>query len=146
MPSPFPGMDPYLEEPGLWPDVHTRIMTRVSDVLTEVLRPKYYVRIEERVYISEEGDPGRKVLIPDIEISVRPEHKGRGFAPEGGSVNVAEPIVARTLLDEEVRERYLEIIDRQRRKVVTAIEVMSPTNKVAGSRGLRAFGGSERRP
>lgn len=84
MPSPFPGMDPYLEEPGLWPDVHTRIMTRVSDVLTEVLRPKYYVRIEERVYISEEGDPGRKVLIPDIEISVRPEHKVRGFALRGG--------------------------------------------------------------
>jgi len=139
MPSPFPGMDPYLEDPGLWPDVHTRIMTRVSDVLTEVLRPKYYVRIEERVYISEEGDPGRKVLIPDIEISVRPELKGRGLAPAGGASNVAEPIVARTLLDEEIRERYLEIIDRQHRNVVTVIEVMSPTNKVAGSRGLRSF-------
>jgi len=132
-------MDPYLEEPGLWPDVHIRIMTRVSEVLTEALRPKYYVRIEERVYISEEGDPGRKVLIPDIEISVRPEYKLRGLAPAGGAVNVAEPMVARTLLDEEIRERYLEIIDREHRKVVTVIEVMSPTNKVGGSQGLRSF-------
>ena len=87
MPSPFPGMDSYLEEPGLWPDVHTRIITHVSEVLTEVLRPKYYVRIEERVYISEEGDPGRKVMIPDIEVIGPPgaQSCGPAFAPAEGA-------------------------------------------------------------
>jgi hypothetical protein len=103
MPSPFPGMDPYLEDPGLWPDVHTRIITGMSDFLNEALRPKYLVRIEERIYISDEGDPGR------------------------------------SLLDEQIRERFLEIADRGRRKVVTVIEVLSPTNKFPGSRGLKSF-------
>jgi hypothetical protein len=132
-------MDPYLERPELWPDVHARIITRVSEVLTELLRPDYFVRIEERVYISEEGDPGRREWIPDVEVSIRPEREEKRPVDAGGHLNVAEPIVARTLLDEEIRERYLEITDRARRKVVTVIEVLSPTNKVARSRGLKSF-------
>jgi len=133
-------MGPYLEDPGLWPDVHTRIITRASEILTELLRPNYFVRIEERVFISEEGDPGRRELIPDIEVSVRAEsERERRSAASGASLNVAEPIVARTLLDEEIRQRYLEVIDRSRRKVVTVIEVLSPTNKVSRSRGLKSF-------
>ena len=79
MPSPFPGMDPYLEEPGLWPDVHHRLITVTSDTLAVALRPKYYVRIEERVYLSDEGDPGRRVIIPDVRIADRPEWQGGAF-------------------------------------------------------------------
>src|SRR5437763_15475627 len=56
MPSPFPGMDPYLEEPGLWPDVHHRLISFAALSLTQQLRPKYYARIEERTYISDEKD------------------------------------------------------------------------------------------
>ena len=51
MPSPFPGMDPYLEHPGRWPDVHHRLISIASDLLTAQLRPKYCVRVEERVYL-----------------------------------------------------------------------------------------------
>jgi hypothetical protein len=54
MPSPFPGMDPYLEHPGRWPDVHHRLISIASDVLAEQLRPKHLVRIAERVYRSDE--------------------------------------------------------------------------------------------
>jgi len=50
MPSPFPGMDPYLEDPGLWPDVHHELISTARHTLTERLRPKYSVRIEDRVY------------------------------------------------------------------------------------------------
>ena len=42
MPSPFPGMDPYLEEPGLWPDVHARLIGIASEFLGQALRPKHY--------------------------------------------------------------------------------------------------------
>ncbi|MGZ3485541.1 MAG: DUF4058 family protein, partial [Isosphaeraceae bacterium] len=43
MPSPFPGMDPYLEEPGLWPDVHHELISETRALLNTILRPKYYV-------------------------------------------------------------------------------------------------------
>ena len=56
MSSPFPGMDPYLEEPGLWPDVHHAIISEMQAVLNRAVRPAYHVRVEERVYISDEDD------------------------------------------------------------------------------------------
>ena len=68
MPSPFPGMDPYLEEPGLWPDVHHELISETRALLNTILRPKYYVRIEQRVYISDEGDSGRLVMVPDLRM------------------------------------------------------------------------------
>ena len=62
-------MDPYLEEPGLWPDVHHELLSVAREMLNRSLRPKYHVRIEERVYISDENDPGRKVIVPDLRIA-----------------------------------------------------------------------------
>ena len=55
MPSPFPGMDPYLENPGLWPDVHHMLISSYREMLAAQLRPKYLVGIEERTYIMEMG-------------------------------------------------------------------------------------------
>lgn len=50
MPTPFPGMDPYLERPALWPDVHNSLITALRDDLAPRLRPRYVVAVEERVY------------------------------------------------------------------------------------------------
>src|SRR5271166_6063081 len=140
MPSPLPGMDPYLEEPGLWPDVHHELISETRALLNTILRPKYYVRIEERVYISDEGDSGRLVMVPDLRIALRPGGEGSAFVRGGGTaVDIAEPIEAITLIEEEIRESYVEIVDRVERLVVTVIEVLSPTNKVAGSRGRESY-------
>lgn len=143
MPSPFPGMDPYLENPGLWPDVHHRLITIASDRLGELLRPKYLVRIEERVYVAdeEEGLEESRARVPDLRVAERPGWEGATFRPGGGVAveEVAEPVVARTLIEEEAREAYLVVIDRELRSVVTVIEVLSPTNKVPGSHGLSSF-------
>jgi hypothetical protein len=133
-------MDPYLEDPGLWPDVHHELISSARAMLNASLRPKYYVRIEERVYVSDEGDPGRSVMIPDLRIALRPGREGTVFVPGGGTATeVAEPIEAITLIDEEIRESYIEVIDREQRLVVTVIEVLSPTNKVAGARGQDSY-------
>jgi Protein of unknown function (DUF4058) len=83
MPSPFPGMDPYLEEPGLWPDVHARLIALSSEFLGQALRPKYYVRIEERVYISDENDSGRTVMVPDSGSRFVPVARVPPSRPEG---------------------------------------------------------------
>ena len=52
MPSPFPGMDPYLESPTIWPDVHHRLISEIQSTLNPRLRPQYVARVELRVYFS----------------------------------------------------------------------------------------------
>ncbi len=138
MSSPFPGMDPYLEDPGVWPDVHTRLITGISEALGPRLRPQYFVRVEQRIYLSDENDPGRSVIVPDVRV-IEKTGSGPWHPHEAVGVEVAEPIVATTLLDEEIREARLQVIDRESRQVITVIEVVSPTNKVAGARGRQSY-------
>ncbi len=142
MPSPFPGMDPYLENPSLWPDVHIELISAMRGTLNRLLGARYATRIQERIYVSTDDDPGRIVLIPDVPIASRPAKNGSSAKlRKTASPDVAEPLVLETLLDEEVREPYLEVIDTANHKVVTVIEVLSPANKIAGSKGLESFRG-----
>lgn len=55
MRNPFPGMNPYLEQPELWHQVHNRLIVAIGDDLTPQVAPKYRVSIEERVYTSVEN-------------------------------------------------------------------------------------------
>ena len=136
MPSPFPGMDPYLEAPGIWPDVHHELISAIRAVLNPRLRPNYYASVEERVYIEGPDDPGRSVRVPDVVIVGTP---GNQRQVEAGNVAVAEPIETATWFEEEVHESYLEIHDRESRLTVAVIEVLSPSNKVAGSAGMASY-------
>ncbi len=139
MPSPFPGMDPYLEKPSGWPDVHHELISATRAALKALIGPKYHVRIEERIYISNDNDPGRIVLVPDVQVSSRDvDARSLTTAAEGG-IDVAEPLVLETLIDEKIREAYINVVDAQRNKVVTVIEILSPDNKVPRSQGLKSF-------
>lgn len=137
MPSPFPGMDPYLEDPAVWPGVHNYYIAEMMATLNERLRPRYYADIEDRVYLSDEDDPGRSVIIPDIRILSRKEKKKRrDLAPTASPrTAITEPIILTTLFEEEISESYIRVVERKSRKVVTVIELLSPTNKSPGSRG-----------
>src|SRR5437899_3006980 len=105
MPSPFPGMDPYLEEPGLWPDVHHGIIAVARESLNAQLRPKYYVRVEERVYVSDQEDPGRRVIAPDLRVVDRPGWEDTPLSSGStATLEVAEPLLCTTMMDEEIRE------------------------------------------
>ena len=55
MPSPFPGMNPYLELPALWHEFHSRLIVAISDALTPYLQPKYYVAVETRTYLNDDN-------------------------------------------------------------------------------------------
>jgi hypothetical protein len=59
MPSPFPGMDPYVEDPRRWRNVHHELISCIRAQLAARLRPRYIVLVEERIYIEPEGDPVR---------------------------------------------------------------------------------------
>jgi hypothetical protein len=134
-------MDPYLEDPPTWGNFHLNIIAEIQAVLNRQLRPKYYARAEERVYISDQDDPGRRVIVPDIRVLTREDrHEGTWQPPfDNAALAVAEPIVATTLIEDDIHEFRVEVIDTALRKVVTVIEVLSPTNKVPGARGQDSY-------
>lgn len=129
MPSPFPGMDPYLERPGLWPNIHSRLIVAIGDELVPVLRPRYYVAIEERTVLLGPDDLAL-TFRPDVTVarSSRPVEAAGRLPTAGlpGVVTVELPML------EEVREVYLEIREVGTDRVITVIEVLSPTNKLPG--------------
>ncbi len=130
MSNPFPGMNPYLEDPEHWGDVHHRLMTYISDALQPVLPRSYAARLNIRVYVS-----GRKERIPDvliIENKAREAHAVYALAPTLiDNPPPAEPLVIFYEPIEE-REAFVEIVRAEDEHVVTLIEVLSPTNKKAG--------------
>lgn len=133
MPSPFPGMDPYLEHRFIWPSLHHRLITAIADELSVQLSDGYYVDIEQRVYISEPEEPD-SFRIPDVSVlSV----STNGDASDASEVSATEgagdaAVAVRVPLPEEVRESYLEVREAGSNYLITAIEVLSPTNKRPG--------------
>lgn len=135
MPSPIPGMDPYLEAPDLWPDVHHAFIAEMQGELNAVLRPEYVARIELRVYVETDGTT--RQVIPDARIE-KTNGKGRRSRTEA-TVALSEPKIVPIVLDEEVEEARLEIKHVKTGDLVTVIEVLSPSNKIVGSEGRKSF-------
>lgn len=142
MPSPFPGMDPYLEDAELWPDVHADLITGIRAHLTPRLRPRYVARVEQHTFLFDPNDPGEEVLIvPDVRIIERPgalqarPEQGGGVA----TLEMADPVDITGRVPRMTRQRYIEIRDTASREVVTVIEIVSPWNKRGGAAGRRHF-------
>ncbi|MBD2593752.1 DUF4058 family protein [Nostoc spongiaeforme FACHB-130] len=143
MPSPFPGMNPYLEHPDLWPGIHGRIIVAIADFLAPQLRPKYFVAIEERVYQT--NDDNRLLVgIPDVVV----KRQSSEINPQNYTVAVATPTTkpkAVTVpLPIAVKERYLEVRNVETKEVVTVIEIISPKNKRTGE-GRNAYDNKRQR-
>src|SRR5437763_876506 len=137
MPSPFPGMDPYLEDPAIWSGVHAAILGAIFERLGPAVRPKYAVRYEERVYVTSEDDPGYRAIVPDLRVI---ESRGSAPGPQAGSyLTIEEPVPVMQLEQEEVHERSLHIIDVRDHRVVSVIELLSPSNEVLHSAGRASF-------
>ena len=122
MPSPFPGMDPYLEARAVWPDVHASSITYIREDLQPQLRPKYIARIGERVQLAAIDQS----YVPDVMLV----ETIREAAPVYAGTVVADEPKLYTMLDEAFREPYIEIVALETGDVVTMIEVLSPANKV----------------
>jgi hypothetical protein len=133
MTSPFPGMDPYLERH--WGDVHTRLIIYTSDSLRRLLPADLRARVEERVFV-EAPEAVERSIYPDVRIIKKGEKPARSVTDTG--VAVAEPLVV-NLADDPITQRYIEIIDVARGGcVITVIEFLSPSNKLAGE-GRRLY-------
>ncbi len=133
MPSPFPGMDPYLEG-YLWPDVHHSLATQIRDQVAPLIEPRYVARIVVRTVVEElESGEAVGVIMPDVEVLERPRVEERR---PGGSGMVATapaiapaPVIIPQPLSYEVYIPAIEIHDVAGGLLVTSIEILSPTNK-----------------
>ncbi|MEM8640271.1 MAG: DUF4058 family protein [Cyanobacteria bacterium P01_G01_bin.54] len=134
-PSPFPGMDPYLEQPELWSEVHSRLIVAIADRLSELLSEAYRVAIEKRIYLNT-PNYSSLVGIPDVAV-LRP---GRSQPPSTTATlpQTHGPMVVTVPMADEVQERYLEIREVVSGAVITAIEILSPSNKRPGA-GRQAY-------
>jgi hypothetical protein len=139
MPSPFPGMDPWLEAADIWPCFHDSFAAEIMGVLNQALPPPYYARLETRPEIgvvdNNTGDGYARRVVPDVAVV----NSARASHASGASIAVAAPrteisqsveIVGR---DEEGRHLSVEIRDpRRNHRLVSFIEIVSPANKTSG--------------
>jgi hypothetical protein len=114
MASPFPGMDPYLEG-NLWTSFHALLATEIVRQLNPLLRPKYIAAPERQV-------------IPDVGIR---KTKSQSVAA-GGVATVSRSLRLRSRITTKVPHFHIDIRDVKDRRLVTAIELLSPTNKRGG--------------
>jgi hypothetical protein len=103
MPSPFPGMNPYLEQSYDWEDFHNDFLIRLREYLAKRVGPKYFVKTEMRLYLHELSADERRFF-------------GKG------DVGVTSE-----------KQAYLEIRDMLDRRIVTVVELLSPSNKEPGA-------------
>ncbi|MFZ4765129.1 MAG: DUF4058 family protein [Roseimicrobium sp.] len=138
--NPFPGMNPWME--SRWRDVHTSLTTYLRDALQPQLPEELVAVVEEGLKVDlKDGEPKR--IVPDLFVRSDWAFIPRPFAQEAGDGGVAviappprvQPLMVMT--DEPDTERWVEIMDSEGR-VITAIEILSPSNKW-GAENRRAY-------
>lgn len=128
MKSPFPGMDPYLEQH--WLDVHQRLVIYGCDQIQTSLPPDLLARVEERLVVEPDDSPALGIH-SDVRVVEQQAPPGVSEATGGA---VAEDVEAPVLIDlsEEPIKGFVKIVDVTAEKVITVIEVLSASNKLPG--------------
>ncbi len=140
MANPFPGMNPYLEDPAFWPGIHDGLIFTINEALNAALPDGFVARTGERVYIVE---PGRG-LYPDVLVR---EANTRPIAPSGGTATLTaptapaiDPPLVFSLQTWQSRSTFVEIIvPRLQSRVITVIEILSYSNKTATGPDRQAY-------
>jgi hypothetical protein len=138
MPSPFPGMDPWLERPAIFPDLHDSLIAAMRTAINALLPPPYFTAIANRIWI----DDSDRHVEPDVDV-LKPPASNRIQSPARAAA-VADTIAVKPVIvrvpREEIVERFLEIHSApDGEHLVTTIEVVSSSNKRQGSRGRREY-------
>lgn len=139
MPSPFPGMDPYLEMPKLFPGFHNRFFNALAAKLERVLPEGYFADFGERIWV----EATERVIEPDINIH---EHNGGGKSSRRSTsghsavASAVRPVIIKVHNDPR-KEAFLEIYQIQDpdAKLVCSIEMLSLANKTGGSKGQALY-------
>jgi hypothetical protein len=139
-------MDPYIEQCGLWGDFHNSFLHEIKRALSRVAPPHYTVRTAERSYLVlvDTDEKKSQLFLPDVSVGTR--RASRKPARETGGATVADPtaeaapVRLRAFIAEEHKETFLEIYEASpEQRLVTSIEVLSPSNKRPGTTGWEQY-------
>src|SRR5687768_6928525 len=137
MPSPFPGMDPYLEQPEVWPEFHNNLAAEIQGYLNQRIRPRYIARqVPVATYDAIAITPTR-IVKPDVSVW---RDRGRQGSGQRGTATLTPPAVEASIpLEYEIELFSVEIRTAGSRELVTAIEILSPVNKRPGHDAYRDY-------
>lgn len=135
--SPFPGMDPYLESPDLWSDVHARLMNIFAEFLSPGLAPKYIAELETQLVIDRidgidgHRNGGKSLLVPDVAVTRSKPAYDAGGAMVADTIAIA-PLRLEIQSPVQRRQITLRVVRREGEQVVAVVELLSPFNKRRG--------------
>jgi hypothetical protein len=134
MPSPFPGMDPFIEDQE-WEDFHSTFNTVIRETLAPGVEPRYIVRIERRVYVEHGLSDDEQVRWADVSVLWSGGEAPVAAVPSANAGTALAPVECLLPSPQERRETYLVIREVESMEIVTIIETLSPANKRASSDG-----------
>jgi len=133
MPTPFPGMDPYLEDPSVWEEFHHIFITECMYFLSDRLPDGYIAKIDERVELISRDDEAAEQYVPDVAVAQdhRLPENGKEPLPHngGGSAVATAPVTIPSTDALEVKEACVDILRLPDMKLIASIELLSPWNK-----------------
>ena len=142
MPSPFPGMDPYLEQGDTWHSFHESFCPAIVEALVPQIRPRYIAKVDEHVYLHELSAEERR-FAGRGDVTVARDPRAPAGTAAGNAVAASAYGSVRLAVDEE-RLGFVQVLDRQTREVVAVIELLSPSNKDSGRDRSQYLGKRER--
>jgi len=137
MPSPFPGVDPFIEGQA-WEDFHQGFIGELSAALVPLVRPKYVVRKERRIYVEHGANGDDRLLRADLAVTAEPREPPASGSSRSAST-APSPVLVHLPMPEQRREAFLTIREARTMEVVTLVELLSPGNKRPGSDGRRQY-------
>lgn len=132
MKSPFLGMGPYIEAHDDWADFHGKLIAEIDRTLARLLPLGFRSRVQERCYVVLVDSDGKQThtIYPDIGVGTRARP----------SALATEKVTMRPLSDENFKEPFIEVLEASpSRRLVTCIEVLSPSNKRPGTEGWTQY-------
>ena len=131
MPSPFPGMNPYLEHPHVWHDFHQTYIPAAREALAPLVRPKYFIRVDREIYFRK-VDEDELILTGKSDLDVVELDAGSTRNGESATSTLLAPTEVVMPEFDDLELAYLGIYTNDDKRLVTVIELLSPANKGAG--------------
>lgn len=132
MPSPFPGMDPYIEHGAVWGDFHNDLASEIRTLLNQDIRPDYFARLIPFVSYDTVAIGQREPTYPDVSVfrpgpEIDPAALGRRYHTT--TVMESVSVESEVEIDVPLRLHSVEVHSVVDGRLVTVIEILSPANK-----------------